>query len=550
MEGDVSIQGTAEMPDKAMRITKTIVSSVSTLFGLAAVLALSVAVIMWATKPEYSPIVKNLSDSDVGAITSILAANEISYKLDNISGDLLVANDQKQKAKMLISAEGLPNSSPMGYELLKKDTTLGTSQFLETARYQHALETELSRSISSMRNIDNARVHLAIPKRTAFMRKKDRSSASVMIKVAGGRQLEKEQVNSIAYLVSSSVAYLSVSDVTVVDQWGNLLNSTDADSAMEFSQKQFEYKKEVETLYVDRIESMLSPIFGYGRFKVQVNAEMDFTRVESTQELFDSGQEKIRSEQIIDQQQVGALGAVGIPGALTNQPPAGGTVDPQVTDDAGNQAAPSNTNRNAVRNYELDKTIRHVMQPVGVLQKINVAVVADDWVTVGDDGSEIRTQLSEEDLTLIRGIVTEAIGFDEERGDSVSVYNKTFQTIAFEEQAEMPIWQQDWFATIIKQALAGIAVLILIFTVVKPTMKTLQSRLIDTGEDSTSNNNLALTNSGDDKLSISSLNNGSQSTINNDHPNYVQQLAMAKQLVDQDSRQVAKVVKNWVADNG
>ena len=287
MEGEVSIQQGVDLPDKAMRITKTIISSVSMLFGLAAVLALSIAVIMWASKPEYSPIVDNVSDADIGAITSILSANQIPYKVDNMSGNLLVANDKKQQARMLISAEGLPNSSPVGYELLKQDTALGTSQFLESARYQHALETELSRSISSMRNIESARVHLAIPKRTAFMRKKDRSSASVMVKVSGGRKLEKGQVNSISYLVASSVAYLDVSNVTVVDQWGNLLSSSGADKGMEHSQKQFDYKMEVEALYVDRIESMLAPIFGYGRVKVQVNAEMDFTRVESTQELFD-----------------------------------------------------------------------------------------------------------------------------------------------------------------------------------------------------------------------------------------------------------------------
>ncbi len=550
MEGEASIQQLPEMPDKTMRITKTIISSISMLFGLAAVLALSVAVIMWATKPEFSPLMDNMSDSDVSAITSILAANDIDYKLDSLSGDLMVANDQKQQARLLISSEGLPNSSPMGYELLKKDTTLGTSQFLETARYQHALETELSRSISAMRNIDNARVHLAIPKRTAFMRKKDHSSASVMVKVAGGRRLDKEQVNSIAYLVSSSVAYLEVSDVTVVDQWGNLLNSTSLDKTMEFSQKQFDYKKEVELLYVDRIESMLAPIFGYGRFKVQVNAEMDFTRVESTQELFDSDQEKIRSEQIIDQQQVGVLGAVGIPGALTNQPPAAGTVDPQVTDDEGNQATPTNTNRNSVRNYELDKTIRHVMQPVGELQRITVAVVADDWISVAADGSEVRTELSEDDLSLIEGIVSEAIGFNEARGDSVSVYNKSFQTVPLEEIPEMPIWQQDWFATVIKQALAGIAVLILIFTVVKPTMKTLQSRLIASGSDNSTNKQLPSPDDRDEIVSIGNASGGQQNSLTTSHPNYVEQLAMAKQLVGQDSRSVAKVVKNWVADNG
>ena len=548
MEGEISIQKSPEMPDKAMRITKTIVSSVSTLFGLAAVLALSVAVIMWASKPEYSPIIDNLSDSDIGAVTSILTANEIPYKVDSSSGNLLVANDKKQQARMLLSAEGLPNSSPMGYELLKQDTALGTSQFLETARYQHALETELSRSISSMRNIDSARVHLAMPKRTAFMRKKDRSSASVMVKVSGGRKLEKGQINSIAYLVASSVAYLDVSNVTVVDQWGNLLNSTGADKGIEHSQKQFDYKMEVESLYVDRIESMLAPIFGYGRVKVQVNAEMDFTRVESTQELFDSDQEKVRSEQIIDQQQTGTNGsAIGIPGALSNQPPAGGTVDAQGNAVDAAEVTPTNSNRNSVRNYELDKTIRHVMQPVGELQKITVAVVADDWVTVDEEGEEVRTELSGEDFALIRGIVREAIGFNEERGDSVSVYNKSFQTIAHEEIPEMPIWKQDWFVSVVKQSLAGIAILILIFTVVKPTMKTLQGRLIESGS-SENSQLLALENSDVSNAGVPGSN--SQQSLTDQHPNYVEQLAMAKQLVGQDSKQVAKVVKNWVSDNG
>ncbi|MDW3094360.1 MAG: flagellar basal-body MS-ring/collar protein FliF [Gammaproteobacteria bacterium] len=548
MEGDISIQQSPEMPDKAMRITKTIVSSVSTLFGLAAVLALSVAVIMWASKPEYSPVIDNLSDSDIGAVTSILSANEIPYKVDSNSGSLLVANDQKQKARILLSAEGLPNSSPMGYELLKQDTALGTSQFLETARYQHALETELSRSISSMRNIDSARVHLAMPKRTAFMRKKDKSSASVMVNVSGGLKLEKGQINSIAYLVASSVPYLNVSNVTVVDQWGNLLNSTGADKGIEHSKKQFDYKMEVESLYVDRIESMLAPIFGYGRVKVQVNAEMDFTRIESTQELFDSDQEKVRSEQIIDQQQTGAGGtAIGIPGALSNQPPAGGTVDPQGNAVDGSNITPTNSNRNSVRNYELDKTIRHVMQPVGELQKITVAVVADDWVTVNESGEEVRTELSDEDFALIRGIVSEAIGFSEERGDSVSVYNKSFQTIELEVIPELPIWKQDWFVTLVKQSLAGIAILILIFTVVKPTMKTLQGRLIDSGSDS-NKQLLALENS--DGSSSGKAESNTQQSLTNRHPNYVEQLAMAKQLVGQDSKQVAKVVKNWVSDNG
>lgn len=548
MDGELSSQQPGLVQDKAMRITRTVVSSVSMLFGLAAVLALSIAVIMWAARPEYSPIAENITYSDVASIASVLTANNIDYKVDNKTGKLLVANDQKQQAMMLISAEGLPNSNPVGYELLKKDTTLGTSQFLETARYQHALETELSRSIASMRNIESARVHLAIPKRTAFMRKKDRSSASVMIKVAGGRQLQREQVNSIAYLVASSVAYLEVSDVTVVDQWGNLLNSSGTDKSLEHSQKQLDYKKQVESIYVERIESMLAPIFGFGRIKVQVNAEMDFTRIESTQELFDSDEGKIRSEQIVDQQQTGALNAMGIPGALTNQPPAGGTVEAKTENDEEQATVPTNTNRNTVRNYELDKTIRHIKQPVGALQRITVAVVADDWVAIGEDGTEVRTQLTEEDLSLIRGIVREAIGFNEGRGDSVSVYNKTFQKQPIEELPAIPVWQESWFISLVKQIIAGIAVLILIFTVIKPAMKTLQHRLIESGGGATDKQ---LPSPADQhKIDGIQVNRDNQVLSKNDHPNYVEQLAMAKQLVNQDSKQVAKVVKNWVSGNG
>ncbi len=550
MEGEVSIQQDVAMPDKAMQITKTVLSSVSMLFGLAAVLALSIAVIMWASRPDYTTLMDTMSDSDVSAVSTILMTNKIPYKIDSATGKLLVASDKKQQAKMLISAEGLPNSSPLGYELLKQDSKLGTSQFLETARYQHALETELSRSISSMRNINSARVHLALPKRTAFMRKKERTSASVMVKVAGGRQLEKNQISSIAYLVSSSVPYLEVANVTVVDQWGNLLSNSMSDKSMEHSQKHFEHKQEIENLYVDRIESMLAPIFGYGKIKVQVNADMDFTRVESTQELFDSDVDKIRSEQIIDQQQTGALGAIGIPGALTNQPPAGGTVDQTPADEEqASSTPPSNTNRNSVRNYELDKTIRHVQQPVGEIQKITVAVVADDWVTVAEDGSQVRTELSGEDFALIRGIVREAIGFNEERGDSVSVYNKSFQTIEVEEVPEIAIWKQGWFVTLIKQVLAGLAILIIIFTIVKPTMKTIQGKFVETSASS----NAALPAPASSQGSVSEVignNHGTLKALGVEYPNYVEQLAMAKQLVEQDPKQVAKIVKNWVTDNG
>ena len=308
------------------------------------------------------------------------------------------------------------------------------------------------------------------------------------------------------------------------------------------SQKHVEHKKEIETLYVDRIESMLAPIFGYGRVKVQVNAEMDFTRIESTQELFDSDVDKIRSEQIIDQEQVGGLGAIGVPGALTNQPPAGGTLEEPIEVAEENAALlPTNSNRNSVRNYELDKTIRHVQQPVGEIQRITVAVVADDWTVTSASGEATRTPLSEEDIALISGIVREAIGYNEERGDRVSVYNKTFQTIEVEAPPEIPLWKQGWFVSTIKQSLAGIAVLILIFTVVKPAMRTLQGRVVSSKSAGATQIDVIADESGD---------TGQASAPALNYPNYVEQLAMAKQLANQDPKQVAKVVKTWVSDNG
>jgi flagellar M-ring protein FliF len=552
MEGELSVQNKKDMPDKAIQITKTIVSQLSILFGLAAVLALSVAVIMWAMKPEYTLLSNQLSDSDITSVSSVLLANQIPFKIDQLTGNLLVANDRKHEARLLISAEGLPNASATGYELLKNDSALGTSQFLETARYQHALETELSRSISSMRNIESARVHLALPKRTAFVRKSEKSSASVMVKVSSGRELDRGQVSSIVHLVASSVPYLDNKNVTVVDQWGNLLSADGIDEGIQFSQRQFSHKKDIENLYVQRIESMLAPIFGYGRVKVQVNAEMDFTRVESTQELFDSDGETIRSEQLIDQQQTGVLGAIGIPGALTNQPPAGGTVNVEPTED-GEEATPpqppTNTNRNSVRNFELDKTIRHVMEPIGKISRMTVAVVADDWVNIGDNGQEQRTPLEQADIELISGIVREAIGYDELRGDRISVYNKSFQQAVLEELPEIPLWKQDWFMSMAKQGIAVIIILLIIFTIVRPTMKTLRGRYMEVRPGS---NQLEVL-SGQDNANAAFASDqrmSNQAAQAPGHPNYVEQLAMAKKLVSQDPQQVAKVVKTWVANNG
>ena len=523
-------------------------SHLGLILSLAAVLALGVGVTLWSIKPEFTPVYSNLNQSDVGMVADVLRTSNIPFRIDSSTGMILVANNKISEAKILLAAEGLPQSNGTGYELLKDKPALGTSQFMETARYQHALETELSRTIAGMRNIENSRVHIATPKQSVFVRNRGLTSASVMIKLMPGRVLEAGQVSSITHLVASSVPYLDASNVTIVDQWGQLLSSTDDDDVIAQSNKQLAYKKSVEQTYASRIEELLSPIYGRNNIKAQVNADIEFTKSESAEELFDPDESQVRSEQISDQRNAGnSSAAFGIPGALTNQPPAGGTVQ---QDNAGEgeeneslNSTPISTSQNTTRNYELDKTMRYTQEAKSIINRISVAIVVDDKDVVNEAGETVKTPLADEDLELIRGIVQGAIGFDEERGDSVTVYNSSFiPEEILEEPEATPIWKQPWLLAIIKQVFAGISVLIILFMFVRPTMKTLMGKHKSSTTRSVSGSQPLLEGSSEQMASASS------SAVA--YPNYVQQLAMAKELVSQDPKQVAKIVKNWVAPSG
>ena len=337
------------------------------------------------------------------------------------------------EAKIILAAEGLPQSNGTGYELLNEKPSLGTSQFMETARYQHALETELSRTIAGMRNIENSRVHIATPKQSVFIRNRGLTSASVMIKLMPGRVLEAGQVSSITHLVASSVPYLDASNVTIVNQWGQLLSSTGEDDVVAQSNKQLEYKKSVEQSYATRIEELLAPIYGRNKIKAQVNAEIEFSKSESAEELFEPGENQVRSEQISDQRNQGSLTtALGIPGALSNQPPSGGTLQEdngeEGEDGVSKNISPVSTSQNSTKNYELDKTLRYTQEAKSLINRITVAIVVDDKDVINEAGETVKTPLESEDFALIRGIVRDAIGFTEERGDSVTVYNSSFSS--------------------------------------------------------------------------------------------------------------------------
>lgn len=524
-------------------------SHLSIIFGLAAVLALGVGVTLWSIKPEFIPLYANLTQSDTALVADTLRASNIPFQIDASSGNVLIANNKISEAKIVLASEGLPQSGGAGFEVLKEKSSLGTSQFMESARYHHALEIELSRTIGSMRNIDNARVHIAMPKHSVFVRNRGKTSASIMLKLMPGRVLEAGQTESVTHLVASSVPYLESGNVTIVNQWGQLLSSSNDDGVIAQSTKQLKYKKEVENTYANRIEALLAPIYGINKIKAQVNAEIEFLKSESAEEVFDPDAQQVRSERISNQRSEGVLSsAIGIPGALSNQPPAGGSV---ASDNESQQAdgpsastnSPVSTTQNTVRNFELDKTVRYKQEAKSLINRITVAIVVDDKDIVNEAGETVKAPLDSEDLVLIRGIARDAIGFNEERGDSVTVYNSSFLPQAsIEEPPAIPIWKQSWLISIIKQVFAGIAVLIILFMVVRPAMKTLQNKHISIS----SNGNEKAGELQHDASGAALLPNATGGQAAN-YPNYVQQLAMAKELVAQDPKQVAKIVKTWVA---
>ncbi len=451
------------------------------LLGIAASVALGVWVVLWSRTPPYSLLFADMADRDLSAVVDTLQATAIPYKVDHASGALLVAADRVHEARMKLAAAGLPRSAGMGYELLEQDQGFGTSQFLENARFQRALEGELSRSISRLQNVRSARVHLAMPKDTVFMRERPEPSASVLVDLFPGRSLEREQVGAITHLVSASVPNLRLANVTVVDQLGRLLNAEDDDPEMAASTRRLDYTRRVEHTFVSRIEQILAPIVGHDGVKAQVTAELDFTSVEKTSERFNPDLPSVRSEQTLEERRSGG-GPGGIPGALSNQPPADADV-PEVADGGGEGAGASTDSvtgdmrTQKTRNYELDKTISHTKLPTGSIRRLSVAVVVNNKSVVGDDGKLSAVPLDEAELERVRGLVKDAVGFDAARGDTVNVINTAFNVpIPAEPLPEPPIWEQPWVWSAGKQVVGALFVLIALFGVIRPAMRNLMRR--------------------------------------------------------------------------
>ncbi len=567
----------------------TIARQIGLMLSLALSVAIGVAIVLWSQESSYGRLYSEIGESDVAEILEILNKDNIKYKVETGSGAIMVPMDQVGAVKLKLAALGLPKSNSLGYELLDKDQGFGASKSVELVRFQRALEGEIARTIMSIQNVKTARVLLAIPVQSVFVRERKKPSASVIVNLYQGRSLDKGQVESIIHLVASSVPQLDAEQVTVVDQKGQLLNSNDSSVAGNLTSKQFEYKKNIEEHLMGRIENILSPVVGDG-MRVQISADVDFTETDRTQEMFNPDLPALRSEQTSEEQS--SLSAIqGVPGALSNQPTPAGTA-PQTTPPStaapGSAAAntvalpgaaatatspaaalPGSLAKNATRNYELDKTITHTRLATGALHRLSVAVVVDDRHIPQSDGTVKTQSFSQEDINRFSDLVKQAVGFDNSRGDQVTVSNVTFKMDELiEALPTLPIWERSWFLDLMKQLAAVLAVLFLLFGVLRPTMRGLVGRDIEEKKA------IALAEAQQKAISIGGTVRfneqgipvavpAGQQTLNFTLPTEMQDLLLldvpqsyehrleyVKRLVDDDSKVVAQVIKSWIKKDG
>ncbi len=543
-----------------------VVRQLGVMIGIALSVALGVAVVLWSQTPSFSPLYGSLSQKEAPEVMDALQQAGIQYQVDPASGTLNVPTADLAKARMQLAGLGLPRGDSMGFELLQQEQGFGTSRRVEAARFQHALEGELARSIASLSPVDSARVHLATPKQSVFVRQRKHPSASVVLKLHSGRTLDKGQIDSIVHLVASSVPELMTSKVTVVDQRGRLLSGEDRSKGIGLSSAQFDYTRDLEEHYRQRVLDILKPVLGQDAVRAEVTAELDFTVVEKTRESFNPDQPALRSEQ--SQEELSKLSAVqGVPGALTNQPPAAGNAPEQATGEGAESAEePINSSKRFTRNFELDKTISHTRLPTGTLRRLSVAVVVDDRLQADAEGNVTQMPRSPEELTRFETLVREAIGYNEQRGDSVQIVNAAFKPpLPVEPLPEPPLWEQPWFWDLVRQVGGVLLVLLLIFGVLRPTMKRLTSPAVVEGAEGAEGAAAGAGGAGGPEATFAGREEGLEGALGEEDEvaaalppgekvrlpgpgSYESTLEAARQLVRDDPKRVAQVVRRWIAE--
>lgn len=531
------------------------------LFALvAAVIALGLWLFFWTQRPDYVPVYAGLDAKATSEASELLRTAQIPFRVDPGSGALAVPQDQLGQAKLALASAGLPANNDSGFDAIKGDQGFGTSQFIENARYQHALESELARTIANLRPVREARVHLAMPKPSAFTRQKEPASASVVLQLHSGASLEQGQVDAIVHLVASSIPGLPPERVTVVDQFGRMLSNVDPDSDAAISAKQFDQQHRLEATYVQRIHELLEPMTGNGRISAQVSVDMDFAQTEEAREVYGPQQPMVRSEQLSESSAGGGNTAPqGIPGSASNTPaaapPANAAAQPNAAAVAQQQqqAGPTGpSSRSSVRNYEIDRTLTHTRQGPGRVRRVTAAVLVDNVpAAAGKNGKPALRALTDPELKRIENLVQQAIGFDGQRGDAVSVVNAPFarDLVADGEGEKAPLWEHPRAMEFLRIAVGGLAVLVLILTVLRPLFRQLLGGKAP-AKAQIARATVVQDEEQDVQVALSAPTADAPAALPPGAMTFDDKLEVARAAVSNDSKRVAQVVRDWVESDG
>lgn len=528
----------------------------------AAIVAVLVVLLMWARTPDYRVLFSNLADRDGGAIVAALAQANVPYRLSDNGNAILVPSDKVHEVRLQLAQQGLPRSGETGFELMDQ-TRFGASQFTEQINYQRALEGELVSSIQAMHAVQDARVHLAIPRESLFVRDRQPPTASVLLTLYPGRSLSDAQVSAITWLVSSSVPHLTADKVSVVDQNGRLLTAISGEAGADGTRRNL--VNDIEQRTVQRILTLITPLVGAGNVRAQVSADVDFSQREQTSEVYrpnqKPGEATVRSEQTSASVQNNVLPPEGIPGALTNQPPLNPVAPivappaPGANPAAPNPNAPNLANANeganpignvlaggsglqqgtgssrsdATINYEVDRTISHIKDPLGTLRRLSVAVV----VNYRDLDGELAP-LPEEELAKLNDLVKQAMGYSADRGDTLSVVNSQFSDAG---PQSVPVWENpvylDYAMQLLKYLLIAVGLLFVWRVIIKPL-------LADNEENKLKRQAEAELEELNREAALAAQRRASEMS------RYEENLNTARTMAEKDPRAVAMVLRSWM----
>jgi flagellar M-ring protein FliF len=512
------------------------------MLGAAAIIAVLVGSWLYMESSDYRVLYSNLSDRDGGAIIASLTQMNVPYKFAEGGGAILVPSSQVHDTRLRLASQGLPKGGTVGFELVDNQK-FGTTQFQEQINYQRGLEGELAKSIQSLSAVQAARVHLAIPKPSVFLRDAQGPSASVILTLYPGKSLDRAQVSGILHLVASSVSELALNNVSIVDQTGALLSKNgDAADSGGLDATQLAYIRQIEQSTMQHIVDILEPILGPNNARVQVTADVDFSRSEAVAETFKPNQTPaaaaIRSQQLNQSSTTGTSAAQGVPGALSNQPPAGGVapIDGKAPNAAvPPQTAPTSTRKDESTSYEVDKTIQHTRAPVGGIKRLTAAVVVNYRKETDDKGKVTNVAIKPQELEQINALVREAMGFNKERGDSLNVLNAAFNAPEQEVMPDVPWWKQrdniSMGKEIGKYVLLALVIAYLFFGVLRPGVKRAFKE--------------------DEVPELQSLTGPEgHPALSSEVEQRGDQLQLARKMAREDPKIVANVVKSWVTNDG